>query len=214
MIPLASFIYPASLVVFVVTLTLSLLYFAGMGQVRHFNESLSNAFGLSYHQSIFRLKTNPQKELDEKAAILGLSLFAGMIGITTTVGGAALEPPLSFVLIPATFDMLSLIVAFIEFPGTKVIMPLLYELRKIRQSLFTLLITLLWSMYLTTILWLFHEAAPFQLSRPLVNTVITVSWLLIALVVSSLINQLDLSRRNVFLITIASLLPLAITLML
>ena len=118
--------------------------------------------------------------IEERVIALGLSIGTGIAGIITTIGAILIKPSLVFTIIPATFDMLSLIFALTEFIGLKRITEGLSNLKNIGVGLLNLLPTISWSIYIGGVLYFLFQELRWKLPVDLILTIIASVWVSIS----------------------------------
>ncbi len=180
---LAEFSYNLSLVLYVVWSVLLLLYIVGLGQIRRLHRKLESKYQTRHADGMIYFRCNTvEKYLEGRMSLLGISLHAGMIGIITTIGAGILEVPLSFALVPTTFDMISVTSALLEFPGLRIILPTIEDLKKLKKSILAIIVSIALSIFITITTWRLGLIPITSFS----NTIVSIVWALIAILVSIL----------------------------
>ncbi|RLE58485.1 MAG: hypothetical protein DRN53_08265 [Thermoprotei archaeon] len=138
---------------------------------------------------------------------LGLSVGTGIAGIITTLGAIIIKPSLAFTIIPATFDMLSLISALTEFTGLRRIRESLSNLRSLGIGLLNLLPTISWSIYTGGIICLIFHELKWTPSVDLILTIIASIWILISVLSGTFPTHFKYSIQSITKRIILFLLP-------
>mgnify|MGYP001626404403 CR=1 FL=1 len=166
-------------------------------------------FDISIKKSSIIVKNrSAELELEVNAIFLGLSVLSGMAGIITTVAAVLMRAPLIFSLIPATFDMISLLTALMELTELEIISSMISSGRAIAVGLAVVIPMISWSIYLggfiSSILKIMTPAAP----ENLVLMLLVGIWVLIAVILGAEVEKLKYSVRSIMMLLTLSIIPL------
>lgn len=199
---------------FVICLLILLSYMGTLGKVIELDERSARELGIGYKSTnlvvTYGVERPVRFTLDEKIIALGLSVGAGICGVVTTLGSTILHTSISFALVPATFDMLSLLTALIEPFGIRMIPQLFRELKMVRIGLLTMLLVISWSLYLSGGLALFLVRSGLPVSANGMVMLVSGLWVLMAVASSVLVRSFK--PRSIFLVSCLSLLPVVLLL--
>lgn len=200
--------------IFIVCLFILLSYMGTLGKVIELDEWSARELGLGYRNTnlvvTYGIERPVRFTIDERIVTLGLSVGAGICGVVTTLGSTILHTSVSFALVPATFDMLSLLTALIEPFGIRVIPQLMRELKMIRIGLLTMTLVISWSLYLSGGLMLFLVKSGLPVSAKGVITLVSGLWALMAVASSIFIRSFR--PKTVLLVSALSLVPIILLL--
>ncbi len=202
---------------FVAYLLAIISYIVTLGGISGLDEKTKKELGIKYERAIFTVSYGPEKpgkiRVRERTIMLGLSINTGICGIITTLAATLLKAPLTFTLVPVTFDMFSVLTALIEFPGISVI-PMIFErFRMLKVSALTMLLAISWSLYLGGAVRVILLSLNLLISTSTLATLVSGIWVLMAVILSIFLRRLELTRKTVVIGVVLSLLPFALLLL-
>jgi len=132
----------------------------------------------------------------EGVVLLGLSIGTGVVGIVTTLGAILIKPSLIFTIIPATFDMISLITALMEFTGLRIVLKVMRDIEGLGVGLLNLLPIVSWSIYGGGVICTILNRLKWITSVDLILTFIVSIWILIAMLSGTLSGHFKYSLKS------------------
>jgi len=148
----------------------------------------------------------------EGVVLLGLSIGTGIVGIVTTLGAILIKPSLIFTIIPATFDMISLITALMEFTGLKIVLKVMRDIEGLSIGLLNLLPIVSWSIYGGGVICTFLNRFRWITSVDLILTFIASVWVLIAMFSGALSGHFKYSLKSLIKRILLFIIPLLLLL--
>ena len=185
---------------------------AAMSELDELDRSLKEVIGISRRPTGEIVVKDGDVLLSVREGIvpLGLSIGTGIVGILTTLGAILMKPALIFTLVPATFDMVSLITALMEFTGLRKVLRVLGDFERLSMGLLNLLPAVSWSIYGGGIICVLFHKFKWVTSIDLILTFITSVWILIATLSGALSGYFKKSPKSIAKRVILSAVPLSL----
>jgi len=169
-----------------------------LSKVDELNEDLKKIVGIAWHPpgEIAVKDGDLLLNVREGIILLGLSIGAGMVGIITTLGAILIKATLFFTIVPATFDMISLITALMEFTGLKMVVRAIKDLEGLGIGLLNMFPIISWSIYGGGVIYVLLYRLRWAASTDLILTFIASVWILIAMFSGTLSNRFKYSLKS------------------
>jgi len=197
--------------VFLLYLLVIIVFMMALGRVSILDEAAGKSLGL-WHRGNSLIATYGTGELvemriGERTAILALSLSTGMCGVLTTLGSVLLRAPLTFTLVPITFDMLSVLTALMEFQGLRSIPRMFWDMKMLGMSILTMSLVISWGVYLSGVVYYISKILELSISTNMIVTMVSCMWMIIAITSSALLRNLSPTKRVALLGALLTLIP-------
>jgi len=185
-----------------------------ISKIDELDQDLKNIIGVSWRApgEIVVRDGDVLLSIREGIILLGLSIGTGIVGIITTLGAILIKASLIFTIVPATFDMISLITALMEFTGLKVVLRVMRDIEGLGIGLLNLLPIVSWSIYGGGIICVLLHRFKWITSIDLILTFIASIWILIAMLSGTLSGHFKCSLKSLAKRIILFIIPLLLLL--